>query len=147
MVGNIVTCQICDGPMPNITSDVYSNSVPNVMLVSMHNLFTYLGTIWKVQQYDTIAVTAINGCCPNVIRSRAVSQECPGINPARAAKRRLCRVRHVQGIMNVPFNDFANTTKDGHRAVIAAFCLVSCFVDWANPSMFPSGWHNTRPQA
>ena len=30
-------------------------------------------------------------------------------------------------------NDFANTTQDGYRAIVAAFCLVSRFVDWANP--------------
>ena len=48
--------------------------------------------------------------------------------------------------MNMPFNDFANTTQYGYRAIIAAFCLVSRFVDCANPSMFPSGWHDTSPQ-
>ena len=49
--------------------------------------------------------------------------------------------------MNMPFNDFANTTQDGYRAIVAAFCLVSRFVDWANPGMFPSGWHDNRSQA
>ena len=38
--------------------------------------------------------------------------------------------------MNMPFNDFANTTQDGYRAIFAAFCFVPSCVDWANPSMF-----------
>ena len=32
---------------------------------------------------------------------------------------------YVQGIRNVPFNDFVNTTQYGYRAVVVAFCLVS----------------------
>ena len=102
----------------------------------------------KVKQYDAIDVTAINGCCRHVDHSQ---QSC--LARESWPKPWLCGKQeavlseiYLQGIVNMPFNDFANTTQDGYRVIVAAFWLVSRFVDWANPSMFPSRWHDSRPQ-
>ena len=74
---------------------------------SRHSWLTRSNAFSKVKQYDT----AINGCCPHVAHSQ---QSCF----ARVSwpEPRLCGKQeavlsqiYVQGIMNMPFNDFANT--------------------------------------